>query len=177
MICTASRFLTASRCAFWAQVKAVPTQNVRIEDSRKYASYRFERKHLAYWDHQPIPVYAFLVPFDGWPAPSREVFYGIRITEQLVRHRLPDSASAVLGTSDGFSAASLDDDLRQFITRIVFSMPKTSRNWSETASATLGWSKKSPEVAMNTPSRTTRVTLSSEPRCSLAAARTFNAAV
>jgi hypothetical protein len=32
-----------------------------------------------------------------------------------------------------------------------------------------------PEVAMNTPSRTTRVTLSSEPRCSLAAARTFHA--
>jgi OsmC subfamily peroxiredoxin len=46
-----------------------------------------------------------------------------------------------------------------------------------TASATLGWSKKSPEGAMNTPSRTTRVTRSSEPRCSLAAARTFNAAM
>jgi len=29
------------------------------------------------------------------------------------------------------------------------------------ASATLGWSKKSPKVAMNTQSRTTRVTLSS----------------
>jgi len=47
----------------------------------------------------------------------------------------------------------------------VFSMPKTSRKRSETASATLGWSKKSSKVAMNTPSRTTRVTRSSEPKC------------
>ena len=59
----------------------------------------------------------------------------------------------------------------------IFSMPKTSRNKSETASATLGWSKKSPCVAMNTPSLTTRVTRSSEPRCFLAAARTPKAAV
>ncbi len=40
----------------------------------------------------------------------------------------------------------------------------------------LGWSTKSPAVAMNTLRRTTRVTLSSEPRCSLAVARTFYAA-
>ena len=41
----------------------------------------------------------------------------------------------------------------------------------------LGWSTKSPAVAMNTLRRTTRVTQSSEPRCSLAVARTFYAAV
>jgi hypothetical protein len=41
----------------------------------------------------------------------------------------------------------------------------------------LGWSKKSPEVAMKTPSRTTRVTLSSDPKCCLAAARALKAAV
>jgi hypothetical protein len=55
--------------------------------------------------------------------------------------------------------------------------PKTSRNRSDAASATRGWSKKSPEVAMNTPSRTTRVTRSSDPRCSLAAASAPKAAV
>ena len=57
------------------------------------------------------------------------------------------------------------------------SVPKMSRNKSDTASATLGWSKKSPEVAMNTPSRTTRVTRSSEPKFCLAAARALKAAV
>ena len=41
----------------------------------------------------------------------------------------------------------------------------------------LGWSTKSPAVAMNTLRRTKRVTLSSEPRCSWAVARTFYAAV
>ena len=41
----------------------------------------------------------------------------------------------------------------------------------------LGWSTKSPAVAMNILRRTTRVTRSSEPRCSLAVARTFYAAV
>jgi len=41
----------------------------------------------------------------------------------------------------------------------------------------LGWSTKPPAVAMNTLRRTTRVTQSSEPRCSLAVARTFYAAV
>jgi hypothetical protein len=50
-----------------------------------------------------------------------------------------------------------------------------TRTWSSNLVG--GWSKKSSEVAMNTPSRTTRVTLSSEPNRSLAAARTFSAAV
>src|SRR5215472_6879919 len=39
----------------------------------------------------------------------------------------------------------------------TLSLPKISRRRSEAPSATFGWSKKSPEVAMNTPRRTTRV--------------------
>ena len=104
---------------FWAQIKAIPLANIRTEGERSIASYRFERKHLDYWDRQPIPVYAFLVPLDGWPPRDPQRIYGVRITEQLVRGGVPDSATALLETSECFEASSLDVDLRQFVTKIV----------------------------------------------------------
>jgi hypothetical protein len=50
----------------------------------------------------------------------------------------------------------------------VFSMPKDISKQIRDDVRDLGWSTKSPAVAMNTLRRTTRVTLSNEPRCSLA---------
>src|SRR5882757_6105589 len=47
----------------------------------------------------------------------------------------------------------------------LLSFPKTSLSNSEAASATFGCSRTSPEVATDTPSRTIRVTLSSDPKC------------
>jgi hypothetical protein len=45
------------------------------------------------------------------------------------------------------------------------SLPKTSCSNSEAPSATFGCSRTSPTVATDTPSRTIRVTLSSDPKC------------
>ena len=47
---------------FWAQVKAIPAASVEGGE----AAYRSLQKHLAYWQRQPIPVYAFLVPLGDW---------------------------------------------------------------------------------------------------------------
>ena len=104
---------------FWAQIKSIPLSNVRTESGKQIASHRFDRKHLIYWDRQPIPVYAFLVPLDDWPSAEPDRVYGIRITEQLVRGGVPDSATALFETSECFEADSLNDDLQQFVTRIV----------------------------------------------------------
>src|SRR5207302_3985029 len=56
------------------------------------------------------------------------------------------------------------------------SFPKTSCSNSEAPSATFGCSRTSPEVATATPSRTIRVNLSSDPKCSRATARALSAA-
>src|SRR6267378_5863679 len=58
----------------------------------------------------------------------------------------------------------------------VLSVPNTLTSNSEAASATFGCSRNSGVVTSDTPRRTTRVTLSSDPKCSLASASAFNAA-
>src|SRR6266702_7230287 len=58
-----------------------------------------------------------------------------------------------------------------------FSSPKTRTSISEAASATLGCSRKSPSVAIDTPSLTIRLTLSSEPKWCRAADSTFRQAM
>jgi hypothetical protein len=104
---------------FWVQVKAIPAASIVTEGGKQSASFRFDRKHLEYWDRQPIPVYALLVPFDGWPSPPPATIFGIRITENLVRYGIPDSATTVYRTVDGFAAASLESDLHDFVNSIV----------------------------------------------------------
>ena len=104
---------------FWAQVKAIPRDRVTMIEGQAVASYAFETKHLAYWDRQPIPVYAFLVPVPDWPPGQPQVVYGVRITEALVRNGLPSTASLTLSSSEGFELATIDADLRQFVTEIV----------------------------------------------------------
>src|SRR6516162_8886153 len=58
----------------------------------------------------------------------------------------------------------------------ALSAPNTLTNNSDAASATLGCSRNSGVVTGETPRRTTRDTLSSDPKSSLAAVRAFKAA-
>lgn len=104
---------------FWVQVKAVPAASITVRDGKRTAAYSFERRHLEYWDRQPIPVYAFLVPLDTWPPAEPDFIYGVRITETLVKEGLPSTASVTYRTSDGFQRDSLDGELQQFVTKIV----------------------------------------------------------
>ena len=105
---------------FWAQVKAIPASSVTAQGDKTVASFRFETRHLRYWDRQPIPIYVFLVPIASWPpsTPPDRVF-GVRITEYTVRNAIPSSATVLLPTSECFEAATLDRDLHQFLTEIV----------------------------------------------------------
>ena len=74
---------------FWVQVKVIQRASLRVQDGKTMASYAFDKRHLEYWDRQPIPVYALLVPLDSWPPVEPDAIYGVRVTDQLVRQGLP----------------------------------------------------------------------------------------
>ena len=75
---------------FWVQVKAIPSDNIRTVNGKEEASYSFDRRHLEYWERQPIPVYALLVPIDKWPPTEPNKVFGIPITRHLVGKGLPE---------------------------------------------------------------------------------------
>ena len=104
---------------FWVQVKAIPISSVRVEGEERTARYSFDRRHLEYWDRQPIPVYALLVPVDSWPPSEPDAIFLVRVTEELVKGDLPATNSITYHTKDGFERDSLDDELRKFVTDIV----------------------------------------------------------
>lgn len=103
---------------FWVQVKAIPESNVQNE---KEASCEFLTKHLSYWENQPIPVYAFLVPIGGWPPPvPTQRIFGVRITEYILEHGIPEEQTTVtLRTTNTVDADKIDEDLKQFVSGIV----------------------------------------------------------
>lgn len=105
---------------FWAQVKTIPPSALTTkEDGSAVASFSFETRHLRYWERQPIPVYAFLVPLDTWPPSSPDRVFGVRITEYIVRNGIPASGSVTLHTGDCFEASRVDSDISQFLLEIV----------------------------------------------------------
>ena len=104
---------------FWVQVKSIPNSSIRVEGKERTAHYAFDRRHLEYWDRQPIPVYALLVPVDSWPPSEPDEIFGVRVTEELVKSGLPSAGSVTYRTTNGFERSSLDDDLRKFVTEIV----------------------------------------------------------
>ena len=104
---------------FWVQVKAIPSSSIRVEDEERIARYSFDKRHLEYWDRQPIPVYALLVPVDSWPPNEPDAIFVVRVTEELVKGDLPTASSITYHTKNGFEKDSLDDELRKFVTDIV----------------------------------------------------------
>lgn len=104
---------------FWVQVKAIGLDHISSENGKSIAWCDFDTNHLRYWQRQPIPVYAFLVPVDNWPPMSLERIYTIRITEQLTRNGIPDQKQLRLKTSEWADLNAIDDDLTQLITKIV----------------------------------------------------------
>lgn len=104
---------------FWVQVKAISDRNLRETDNGQEAFYDFETRHLRYWIRQPVPVYGFLVPVLGWPPPSQSVIYGVSISRNLLTQEIPDQGTHRMSTLDCFEESSLDDDLTEFVTRVV----------------------------------------------------------
>ena len=82
---------------FWAQVKTQEPSplvgedkgdqkqhRINIIDDGARATYRFDGKDLEYWNRQPIPVFAFLVPDRNGPHYSK--LYVVDLTKWFVLH-------------------------------------------------------------------------------------------
>jgi hypothetical protein len=67
---------------FWLQVKSGKQCNVNKKGSK--ASCAFKKDHLEYWDKQPVPVFAALVPIKVWPISKNPKIYVVPITKKLV---------------------------------------------------------------------------------------------
>jgi hypothetical protein len=104
---------------FWVQVKAISERNIRQSDAGLEAFFDFETRHLRYWIRQPVPVYAFLVPVPSWPPAELDTIFGVNISRNLLMDGIPDQEWVRYTTTDCFEAATLDEDLTQFITRVV----------------------------------------------------------
>ena len=104
---------------FWAQVKAIPRSHISHKKDKETAWFDFKTKHLQYWARQPIPVYAFLVPVEGWPPSFPKRIYGIRITEYILRNGVSNRSHVRIKTSDSMDTETIESDLAQFITEIV----------------------------------------------------------
>jgi hypothetical protein len=71
---------------FWLQVKA--GLQVKVSPKEDYAKCSFQKTHLEYWNRQPVPVFAALVP-TGWPVEREPKVYIIDITSHLITKGLP----------------------------------------------------------------------------------------
>lgn len=104
---------------FWVQIKAISERNIGGLESEEKAWYDFETRHLRYWQRQPVPVYAFLVPVIGWPSPFPSRIYGVNISDELLRNGIPTKKTVRYHTTNWFDADEIDEDLDQFLSRIV----------------------------------------------------------
>jgi len=104
---------------FWAQVKTISSSQILKKGGQEVACFDFDTNHLRYWALQPIPVYAFLVPIEGWPPDFPTRIYGVRITEYAVKNEIPNQSTVRLYSAGCFNIKIIDDDLKQFITQIV----------------------------------------------------------
>jgi hypothetical protein len=66
---------------FWVQVKAGDQCRLLEDGSKAYCT--FSTDHLKYWNRQPIPVFAALVP-TGWPVKDDPNVYVIDLVSQLL---------------------------------------------------------------------------------------------
>jgi len=72
---------------FWVQVKT--GSQVDVASDRQTARCSFERKHLEYWERQPVPVFALLVPMSDWPPRPPDYIYVIDVTKYLLENPPP----------------------------------------------------------------------------------------
>ena len=103
---------------FWVQVKAITKKNVKKKGDKEIAFYNFKQKHLLYWSKQPVPVYAFLVPVEGWPPKQPNRIYGVPISRYIVQNGIPDK-SITLESSGFTDLVSIDNDWEEFIYQVL----------------------------------------------------------
>jgi len=94
---------------FWVQVKS--GKNIYVYKNKKRASYKFKYKDLKYWERQPIPVYAFLVPFDYQKRSGEpEYVYIVDISFELFGQDIDDIPETGSRTLSSIMQVKLNDD-------------------------------------------------------------------
>lgn len=97
---------------FWLQVKA--GNQCRLDAAKNVASCRFKQDHLKYWERQPVPVFAALVPTD-WPARKAPDIYIVDLTTHIL---FSGTKSASL-RSDRHWPAGAQEPVRHFLAEVV----------------------------------------------------------
>lgn len=100
---------------FWMQVKA--GDQCRVSKNRSSAKCSFTVKHLSYWNHQPVPVFAALVPVN-WPVATDPTVYIVDVTSRLLGG-VPAGQETVSIESDYLWQPGKREDVRQFLTGTV----------------------------------------------------------
>lgn len=100
---------------FWVQVKAGVQCGVAPDG--KTASCSFSKDHLNYWSHQPVPVFAALVPTD-WPVSADPVVYVIDLTSKLLGG-VPDDGNSKTLYSDYQWQPGVRSDVVDFLENAV----------------------------------------------------------
>ncbi len=113
---------TSSLVHFWVQTRF--GDEVSILSDGTQASCLFRTEDLAYWQRQPIPVVALLVP--GHENPARpSMMYFVHLSDHLSSLRLPEDKERLSIPSEGVLQPSSLDHMRHFFSRIS-SRPKAS---------------------------------------------------
>ncbi|MBN1998304.1 DUF4365 domain-containing protein [candidate division KSB1 bacterium] len=96
---------------FWIQVKTGDSC-INVSKDEKTASFQFDSEHLDYWSKQPIPVFAFLVPYQLNQDSDNFKFFVVDITDQTLREKVTTQQFKTL-TSDFI--VSEEDELEEFV--------------------------------------------------------------
>ena len=103
---------------FWIQVKAGRQCRVGQDGS---ASCPFNARHLRYWERQPVPVFAALVPVE-WPVRRQPQVYIANLTRFLVTTNLGDRTSVTIKSDHKWpagNAASVERFVREDVPNAI----------------------------------------------------------
>jgi hypothetical protein len=98
---------------FWVQVKT--GNQCRANPASKTASCCFDRDHLEYWQRQPVPIFAALVPTE-WPPLYEPDIYIVDVTTQFIMGHLHSSRTL---RSDYHWPAGSKEAVSQFLSQVV----------------------------------------------------------
>jgi len=91
---------------FWVQVKA--GKQCEVDSQKRYASAKFSTEKIRYWERQPVPVFAALVPTQ-WPPNEEPDIHIIDITTQALFNPFSGKQKThTLRSDDCWPAGSLD---------------------------------------------------------------------
>ncbi|MBA7548294.1 hypothetical protein ES705_40745 [subsurface metagenome] len=100
---------------FWVQVKA--GNQCTVSADGESASHTFSVDHLQYWNSQPVPVFAALVPTD-WPVVEDPPVFIVDLVAQLLAGVPNTGASCTLHSNYRWNPGNRDD-VKTFLETIV----------------------------------------------------------